>query len=464
MPSGRWLNHSGCSVSHGWSALQLRAKSSAISIPCSRAAATRASKEATSPRLGSIASWPPSSEPIAQGLPGSSGPAVERVVAPLAVGLADRVDRRQVDHVEAELGQLRQLRADAVEAAPGAREELIPGAEAGALALDLDAQRRGGDEVAAIGVALDRLEQARRQHRVELRLEIGGLVVGDRRARRRSAAPSVTAAVCVARAAGPRLPRPRWLRSSPPAARLRLDLVVPGGEVVGEGADLEGPDAFAVGDEGAGPAVAVDLAVGPLHRGLGPVAVRRPVAKHRPDRVVAVAEDLGRGLDRLADRALHVEAPTVDLRSDVEDADARRRWRQLGRGTVARGLDLGRGFIAARSVEVIAVTPKSARHPPTNRARQMCDSADDGYWHRTPYLPDIRTGVTRSLCFLVTDGPIVRVGTPYACKRRANAPDLPAGRSARRGGLRLRRLACRSGSELLADAAPGPGRRGRLPV
>ena len=35
------------------------------------------------PRLGSIASWPPSSEPIAQGLPGSSGPATRALLAPL---------------------------------------------------------------------------------------------------------------------------------------------------------------------------------------------------------------------------------------------------------------------------------------------------------------------------------------------------------------------------------------------
>ena len=57
---------------------------------------------------------------------------LERVVAPLPVRDADRVDRRQVDHVEAELGQLRQHLLDPLEAAPAAREELVPGAEAGA--------------------------------------------------------------------------------------------------------------------------------------------------------------------------------------------------------------------------------------------------------------------------------------------------------------------------------------------
>src|SRR6185437_8288105 len=38
----------------------------------------------------------------------------------------------------AELGELRQLGANAVEAAPGAREELVPGAEARELAVDVD--------------------------------------------------------------------------------------------------------------------------------------------------------------------------------------------------------------------------------------------------------------------------------------------------------------------------------------
>ena len=51
-----------------------------------------------------MASWPPSLLPIAHGEPVSSGPGVERVVGALAVDLADRVDRGQVDDVEAHGG------------------------------------------------------------------------------------------------------------------------------------------------------------------------------------------------------------------------------------------------------------------------------------------------------------------------------------------------------------------------
>ena len=77
------------------------AKSSATSRPRLRAAATKRSKSASVPSSGWTASWPPSSPPMAHGLPGSPGLAVERVVGALAMGPADGVDGRQVDDVEA---------------------------------------------------------------------------------------------------------------------------------------------------------------------------------------------------------------------------------------------------------------------------------------------------------------------------------------------------------------------------
>src|SRR5439155_1716283 len=66
----------------------------------------------------------------------------QRVVLPLPVRVSDRMDRRQVDDVEAERSQLGQRLPNAVEAAPGAREELVPGAEAREHTVDLDAVRR----------------------------------------------------------------------------------------------------------------------------------------------------------------------------------------------------------------------------------------------------------------------------------------------------------------------------------
>ena len=80
------------------------------------------------------------------------------VVRPLAEGPADRVDRRQVEHVEAHLGDIGQPRLDVAERPVPARlgrrragEHLVPGAEPGPLALHHDrgascrsAGRRGG--------------------------------------------------------------------------------------------------------------------------------------------------------------------------------------------------------------------------------------------------------------------------------------------------------------------------------
>ena len=78
--------------------------------------------------------------------PGIAGRGGERVVGALAVGESDRVDRGQVDDVEAELGQPRQLLPDALQPAPRARKQLVPSAEPGSHAVDLDRQRlaRGG--------------------------------------------------------------------------------------------------------------------------------------------------------------------------------------------------------------------------------------------------------------------------------------------------------------------------------
>ena len=72
-----------------------------------------ATKSARVPSSGWMASWPPSAPPIAHGLPGSSGAGRQRVVAALAVGDADRMDGRQVDDVEAHLGDVAEaLRRD----------------------------------------------------------------------------------------------------------------------------------------------------------------------------------------------------------------------------------------------------------------------------------------------------------------------------------------------------------------
>src|SRR5206468_12165684 len=67
-------------------------------------------------------------------------PGGERVVPALAIRAADRVDRRQVDDVEARLRQLGQRLLDSGEASPRTREQLVPRAEARPLPVDEDAE------------------------------------------------------------------------------------------------------------------------------------------------------------------------------------------------------------------------------------------------------------------------------------------------------------------------------------
>src|SRR5438067_13798852 len=103
--------------------------------------------------------------------PGASdvvGRRLERVVLSLARGAADRMDRRQVDDVEAQLFDVgvhpRGIaeRAVAPRRSGRAREELVPGAEDGALALGEDAQfLRMTDGEAAMRVSPRRIREPR---------------------------------------------------------------------------------------------------------------------------------------------------------------------------------------------------------------------------------------------------------------------------------------------------------------
>src|SRR5262249_61974149 len=62
------------------------------------------------------------------------------------------MDRREVDDVEAELGELREHLHDALEAAERAREELVPGAEAPDQAVDVELERVGAHDPVLVGL------------------------------------------------------------------------------------------------------------------------------------------------------------------------------------------------------------------------------------------------------------------------------------------------------------------------
>ncbi len=246
------------------------------------------------PRSGWIASCPPSSR---ADRPRAADVARLRplgVVAALAVRHADRMDRREVEDVEAELGEARQLFAHALEPAPRAREELVPRAEAGERPVDRDVVRRRLRLLRAVARGcgerfVDRQLAALEENRAlrELAREVG-------------------------------LPR----------GDLALQLGLERGDAVDPRLDSEAPASRPVDLERAGPEVV------PLRheRRLGPARRAGPaVANRRAERLVAVAEDPRRHGDALAGRAFHGPAAAVDLRRDVLDLDPR--GRVFGRGT-----------------------------------------------------------------------------------------------------------------------------------
>src|SRR6476620_3326909 len=79
-----------------------------------------------------------------------AGLGCERVVRPLAVRVPDRMHGRQVNDVEAELRELWEHVCHPAESAPRAREELVPRAEAREHAVDVDLERRRGDDTLAV--------------------------------------------------------------------------------------------------------------------------------------------------------------------------------------------------------------------------------------------------------------------------------------------------------------------------
>ena len=253
VPSGRRLNHSGCSFSHGWSGEHWIAKSSAISIAEPLAAATSALELAERAELGVDRVVPAllgADRPRAARI---VRPGLERVVLALPVRAADRMHRRQVDDVEAELGELRQHLRDAGETAPRAREELVPGAEARELAVDVD--------LVASASTSPRSGRPRRGERL---LDGQRLAPEQDRALRELARQVLLARLDLA-----------------------LDLVLLRRDAVDPRLDAELPAAAGVGDERAGPAVVADGCIGASCQRLA----LAPCSGRRRRALVAVSKD-----------------------------------------------------------------------------------------------------------------------------------------------------------------------------
>ena len=261
--------------------------------PGSFAAATIRSNSWIVPSSGSTAVWPPSSLPIAQGCRDPRRRPSARCSAPCGScgrsgGSAAGRQRRS------RALQLGQHLLDAGEAAPGAREELVPGAEASDLTVAVDPERAH-----------------------ELRQPRGGRPPSRRaRSRRRAGAPSRAAAPSceLARRGRPARPRPcdAARRGTTRAVDPRLDGELPAAEPVTWNRPTKRSFPCA--------------SIGASCQSAEPGARYRTRAEH----VVAVAEDRRPDLDLVADRPLDRVAAAVDLGPDVLDLDPW--WPVLGKG------------------------------------------------------------------------------------------------------------------------------------
>ncbi len=280
------------------------------------------------PSSGWTASWPPVSSPIAQGEPGSSGPAMSELLAPL----------RLVRPIGWIGGRYRMSKPSSASRGSWALTPISPPQERGNSSYQLPnlALRRStsiayglweGDAAVAGLDPLDGREQLGPEGDVVLG-RLGDLVVGERG----DGVPDQGLVGVV---------RGRLLRALEEQdslgdlagevvllrGDLALELVAPGPEHVGPGLDGVLPAALAVDVEAAGPADAAEVGVDPLHLRLAVVGVARAlVADDRAEEVVAVAEDVGLDLDGVADAALGGVPAAVDRRSRVLDDDP---WRRV---------------------------------------------------------------------------------------------------------------------------------------
>ncbi len=247
------------------------------------------------------------------------------LLGPLRLTSADRVDRRQVEHVEAhglDVGESRLNVPKRAVAAPhrraGAGEQLVPGAEPRLLAVHGHGQLRLVDgREGPLAVARHQVGQLRIQG-------TGGprRPAGAQRLRRRPQRPRISRRPGPGGPLGRRLDQPdpdqQLHRHVLPCVEALAQVARPGVEPVDPGLDRVPVAADGVHAElGPEPVVAQRL-----HRHLGPrFLVVVPVEQHRADQVVPVGDDLGLDHHRIADDALDREPSAVDLRRQLRDRD-----------------------------------------------------------------------------------------------------------------------------------------------
>ena len=246
---------------------------------------------------------------------------LERIVPTLAEAASDRVNRRQIEHVEAERGDVGQEPGCLAErrAAPGIgasrpRKHLVPGAEAGAHPFDRDLQRAvvAGSEAPIRPPhhgAAQRLRQCPRHTHLD---RLGRIL--QRRGRLLE-----QAAIGLDDPSNDCGALEQLARDLLAGAELFRQLVPPGFESVHPGfygvfvlAELGHPEVCA-------PAIVADM----FHCDFGPVLLARTTGQQRGDNdIVSIGVHVRRDHDILANRTFDGKPAAVDLRTHGFDDDA----------------------------------------------------------------------------------------------------------------------------------------------
>ena len=306
------------------------------------------------------------------------------VVRALAERGADRVDRRQVEDVEAELGDVVEPLLDVLEGAVGAlgagraREQLVPGREARPDAVDPQRELLGGRLEAAVGVPAHQRGQPLVPGGVERRDRV--VVDPGRPGLERAGVRAAGLAGSGVDDLGADLGVHRQVL---PGVGALHEVPAPGAEAVDPARHGEAVGADALDREAAAPAIVAErLEVDLLPLGLG--IGLAPVARDHRDRVVSVAEDVGLDDDLVADGLLGRKAAAVNrrlhaLHDDAAAAFVDRDCLRHGVGSYRRGgahQDSSKGdFPHCRYPEGREPNRREPPSPARNRRLSRCAAA-----------------------------------------------------------------------------------------
>ncbi len=295
------------------------------------------------PKLGMHREVPPFRRPDRVGAARIVRTGIQRVVAPLAVGPADRVDRREIQHVEPQIPHIGKPRNHVVERAVPVRiarhrprEHLVPGAERRREPIRKDRQHLVAREVCARPRPphqLGGLLAAEKGEPLGMRHQLG---IGRKRALQRL---RVAARHTLARRRGlDQAPALLELERDVETGRVLLrDLIAPGRVEIAPGQEAALVKRVLRQRDRRAPPVVDDERHRHLDEGLLAALAENEGAG---DRLVPVRKDVGLDVEGAPGDHLGRETSAVDLDVDAFDRDPVRGQREQGRGAVVGALRL----------------------------------------------------------------------------------------------------------------------------